>query len=48
MKTYKHTKNINNKIKELYTFRRLYNAMLFNEWAKTNKFNVHKSMRHSN
>lgn len=31
---------------ELYDFRRAYNAVLFNEWASQNKFNVHKSERH--
>lgn len=41
---------------ELYEFRKLYNAALFNEWAKSNitgkpvpypKFDVHKSWKHS-
>lgn len=32
---------------ELYEFRMLYNALLFNEWAENNKYNVHKSLRHS-
>jgi hypothetical protein len=31
---------------ELYRFRRLYNAALFNEWATLGKFSVHKSKRH--
>ena len=32
---------------ELYEFRKIYNACLFNEWAtRGNKFNVHKSIRH--
>lgn len=31
---------------ELYEFRKLYNAALFNEWAKQGKYNVHKSTRH--
>ena len=31
---------------ELYEFRKLYNAALFNEWAKQNKYNVHKAARH--
>lgn len=31
---------------ELYEFRKLYNALLFNEWAMAGKFNVHKSKRH--
>ena len=33
--------------KELYEFRKIYNAVLFNEWAKQGKYNVHKSMKHS-
>ena len=32
--------------KELYEFRKLYNALLFNEWYKAGKFDVHKSWRH--
>ncbi len=32
--------------KELYEFRKLYNAALFNEWDSP-QFNVHKSKRHS-
>lgn len=32
---------------ELYEFRKVYNALLFNEWAKENKYNVHKSLRHN-
>ncbi|MGH3447217.1 MAG: hypothetical protein ACRDQA_22725 [Nocardioidaceae bacterium] len=32
---------------ELYDFRMLYNAALFNEWAAQGKFDVHKSRRHS-
>lgn len=31
---------------ELYDFRKTYNAVLFNEWVKQGKFNVHKSIRH--
>lgn len=31
---------------ELYEFRELYNAALFNEWAKQGLYNVHKSTRH--
>ena len=30
--------------KELYEFRKVYNAVLFNEWAKQGKYNVHKSL----
>lgn len=33
--------------KELYDFRRLYNACLFNEWAEQGKYQVHKSKKHS-
>lgn len=32
---------------ELYDFRLLYNANLFNEWTKQGKYDVHKSCRHS-
>jgi hypothetical protein len=32
--------------KELYEFRKLYNAALFNEWAAQGKYDVHKSHRH--
>ena len=32
---------------ELYDFRKIYNALLFNEWAKQGKYEVHKSMRHN-
>jgi hypothetical protein len=32
---------------ELYTFRKVYNAALFNEWAAQGKHGVHKSLRHS-
>jgi len=31
---------------ELYEFRKVYNAALFNEWSKNNKYDVHKSRRH--
>ena len=40
--------------KELYEFRKVYNAVLFNEWAKNNKviadnnYDVHKSKKHFN
>jgi len=33
--------------KELYEFRKIYNACLFNEWSEQRKFYVHKSERHS-
>lgn len=32
---------------ELYEFRKIYNAVLFNEWASNNKFDVHKSFKHN-
>ena len=32
--------------KELYEYRMLYNALLFNEWAAQGKYHVHKSKRH--
>ena len=31
---------------ELYEFRKVYNAALFNEWAKSGKYSVHKSHKH--
>lgn len=33
--------------RELYEYRRLYNAALFNEWAIQGRYDVHKSRRHS-
>jgi len=33
--------------KELYEFRKVYNAALFNEWAAQHKYAVHKSKLHS-
>jgi hypothetical protein len=33
-------------INELYEFRKMYNAALFNEWAESGKYNVHKSTKH--
>ena len=32
---------------ELYEFRKLYNAALFNEWASQGKYDVHKSKFHA-
>lgn len=32
--------------RELYDFRRLFNAALFNEWAAQGKYEVHKSFKH--
>jgi len=31
---------------ELYNYRKLYNALLFNEWHLAGRFNVYKSLRH--
>jgi len=31
---------------ELYEFRKVYNALLFNEWYRQGKYEVHKSIRH--
>lgn len=33
-------------IQELYDFRMIYNALLFNEWFKNGKFTVYKSKKH--
>ena len=32
---------------ELYEYRKLYNALLFNEWYQTKNYGIHKSKRHS-
>jgi len=32
--------------KELYEFRKMYNAALFNEWAESGRYEVHKSLKH--
>ena len=32
---------------ELYEFRKVYNAALFNEWARQGRYSVHKSERHA-
>lgn len=32
---------------ELYDYRKIYNAMLFNEWFKNGLHSVHKSLKHS-
>ena len=32
---------------ELYEFRKVYNAVLFNEWVKQDKYDVHKSKKHN-
>lgn len=31
---------------ELYEFRKVFNASLFNEWSKNDLYHVHKSIRH--
>lgn len=36
------------KFDQLYDLRMVYNAALFNEWAKCGKYSVHKSMCHYN
>jgi hypothetical protein len=33
-------------INELYEFRKMYNAALFNEWSVSGKYSVHKSKKH--
>jgi len=33
--------------KELYEFRKIYNAVLFNEWTSDGKYQIHKSKKHS-
>lgn len=33
--------------KELYDFRKMFNAALFNEWSAQGKYNVHKSTKHN-
>jgi len=32
---------------ELYEFRKMYNAALFNEWAESERYEVHKSLKHN-
>lgn len=32
---------------ELYEFRKMFNAALFNEWASQKKYEVHKSWKHN-
>lgn len=34
-------------LQELYDYRAAYNALLFNEWDRLDKHDVHKSWRHS-
>lgn len=44
------TKNISNGFHtfgELYEFRKMYNVLLFNEFAENKKYDVHKSWKHS-
>lgn len=33
--------------KELYEYRKMYNALIFNEWAVQNMYSVHKSFTHA-
>lgn len=33
-------------VQELYDYRMAYNALLFNQWAREGKYDVHKSWRH--
>jgi hypothetical protein len=35
-------------VKELYALRKMYHAVLFNEWGKQGLYQVHKSKRHHN
>lgn len=42
----KDTSDGHHTFKELYRYRLLYNAALFNEWAKQGRFDVHKSYLH--
>lgn len=42
-----HLNNQHDLIQELYEFRLVYNALLFNEWCEQDKFEVYKSKRHS-
>ncbi|MCK9327304.1 MAG: hypothetical protein M0P69_17560 [Bacteroidales bacterium] len=32
---------------ELYEYRKVYNALLLNEWARQGKYDVHKSKKHN-
>lgn len=50
----KNTQSDTNKIsdgyhtfQELYEFRKVFNAALFNEWGRTGKYEVHKSLKHN-
>ncbi len=38
--------DLENTIQELYDFRLVLNALLFNEWAKTGEYEVYKSKKH--
>jgi hypothetical protein len=42
----KHTSDGHHTFEELYRYRLLYNAALFNEWAKLDLYDVHKSRLH--
>ena len=47
MKITENTSDGYHTFKELYEFRKVYNAVLFNEWFNQGKYSVHKSMKHS-
>jgi len=42
-----HLNNQHDLIQELYEFRLVYNALLFNEWSKHDTIEVYKSKKHS-
>ncbi len=46
MKVTENTSDGYHTFKELYEFRKVFNAVLFNEWASQGKYSVHKSIRH--
>ena len=47
MKITENTSDGYHTFKELYEFRKVYNAALFNEWYEQDKYGVHKSKKHS-
>lgn len=47
MKVDENTSDGYHTFKELYEFRKLYNALAFNELAKKPEYNIHKSKKHS-
>lgn len=46
MKVTENTSDGYHTFKELYEFRKLYNAIIFNEWSSQGKYNIHKSKKH--